>query len=83
MTTLTRLLETGQLRIVVDRTFPLEEAAGGAALPRVRPARGTGRHHRRRLTRLAGPDGDRHPHPGRGVRLSVLPHVGTGATDPC
>jgi NADPH:quinone reductase-like Zn-dependent oxidoreductase len=28
MTSLTRLLETGQLRIVVDRAFPLDEAAG-------------------------------------------------------
>ena len=27
MTTLTRLLETGQLRMVIDRTFPLAQAA--------------------------------------------------------
>jgi NADPH:quinone reductase-like Zn-dependent oxidoreductase len=41
MATLAQLLETGQLRIVVDRTFPLEEAA--AALSHLVSGQAVGR----------------------------------------
>jgi NADPH:quinone reductase-like Zn-dependent oxidoreductase len=53
MTTLTRLLETGKLRMAIDRTFPLSQTPAALQLPRLRPGRGAGRDHHRRLTQPA------------------------------
>ena len=41
MATLTRLLETGQLRMVIDRTFPLSQAS--AALQHLASGQPVGR----------------------------------------